>query len=199
MGTRFFLLCRNQVDPLACDVHGYTPLMWACANGHRDVVALLAQWDSSALNIADRNGKTVAAVARQRGHNAMAEELESRKILSARGRSAGEYHSAITLSLCPSTAESATTLTTTTTVAASNRFPLVDFQTFLCVNFSEPFPFSPLTTVASCVVSNPSRYFLFFAPSDSFYYWRHYILKFFRCYCVLYLRVLPGFYRVLKD
>lgn len=64
--------------------------MWACANGHRDVVALLAQWDSSTMNITDRNGKCVAEIAVQRGHTALAEELKSGRILSARGRSTGE-------------------------------------------------------------------------------------------------------------
>lgn len=62
--------------------------MWACANGHRDVVALLAQWDPSAMNISDKSGRSVAGVARQRGHTTLAEELETRAILAVRGRSA---------------------------------------------------------------------------------------------------------------
>ena len=61
--------------------------MWACASGHRDVVALLAQWDPSAMNINDKSGQSVAAVARQRGHTALAEELETRRILTVRARS----------------------------------------------------------------------------------------------------------------
>ena len=99
----------QEVNPLACDSLGYTPLMWACANGHRDVVALLAQWDSSALNVTDRTGKSVAVVARQRGHAALAEELESRKILSARGRTTGDYHSSVTLAVSAENTASSTT------------------------------------------------------------------------------------------
>ena len=79
---------EREMNPLAIDQQGYTPLMWACAHGHRDVVALLAQWDPSALDVTDRGGKSVWDVARQRGHHALAAELESRRILSVR-RSTG--------------------------------------------------------------------------------------------------------------
>lgn len=75
---------EREMNPLANDQQGYTPLMWACAQGHRDVVALLAQWDPSVLNIQDRSGKSAWDVARQRGHHSLAEELESRRILSVR-------------------------------------------------------------------------------------------------------------------
>lgn len=75
---------EREMNPLASDQQGYTPLMWACAQGHRDVVALLAQWDPSALNIQERTGKSAWDVARHRGHHSLAEELESRRILSVR-------------------------------------------------------------------------------------------------------------------
>jgi len=70
--------------------------MWACANGHRDVVALLAQWDPSAMNISDKSGRNVAVVARQRGHTILAEELETRTILTVRGRSTTPLASPVT-------------------------------------------------------------------------------------------------------
>ena len=75
---------EREMSPLASDQQGYTPLMWACAQGHRDVVALLAQWDPSALDVHDRTGKSAWDVARQRGHHSLAEELETRRILSVR-------------------------------------------------------------------------------------------------------------------
>ncbi|EFX87560.1 hypothetical protein DAPPUDRAFT_312030 [Daphnia pulex] len=75
---------EREMSPLASDQQGYTPLMWACSQGHRDVVALLAQWDPSALNVHDRSGKSAWDVARQRGHHSLAEELETRRILSVR-------------------------------------------------------------------------------------------------------------------
>uniref|UniRef100_A0A0P6EII8 Calmodulin-binding transcription activator n=1 Tax=Daphnia magna TaxID=35525 RepID=A0A0P6EII8_9CRUS len=75
---------EQEMSPLASDQQGYTPLMWACAQGHRDVVALLAQWDPSALNVHDRSGRSAWDVARQRGHHSLAEELETRRILSVR-------------------------------------------------------------------------------------------------------------------
>lgn len=75
---------EHEMSPLASDQQGYTPLMWACAQGHRDVVALLAQWDPSALNVHDRSGKSAWDVARHRGHHSLAEELETRRILSVR-------------------------------------------------------------------------------------------------------------------
>lgn len=75
---------EREMNPLACDPQGYTPLMWASAHGHREVVALLAQWEPAALNVHDQSGKSVWTVARQRGHHALAEELESCRILSVR-------------------------------------------------------------------------------------------------------------------
>jgi len=76
---------ESEMNPLAVDHQmGYTPLMWACAHGHRDAVALLAQWAPSALDVADRSGQTAWAVARQRGHHALADELETRRILTVR-------------------------------------------------------------------------------------------------------------------
>ena len=76
---------ESEMNPLAVDQQmGYTPLMWACAHGHRDAVALLAQWVPSALDVLDRTGQTAWTVARQRGHHALADELESRRILSVR-------------------------------------------------------------------------------------------------------------------
>lgn len=75
---------EREMNPLASDQQGYTPLMWACAQGHRDVVALLAQWDPTALTAQDRSGKTAWDIARHRGHHSLAEELETRRILSVR-------------------------------------------------------------------------------------------------------------------
>lgn len=76
---------ESEMNPLAVDQQmGYTPLMWACAHGHRDAVALLAQWAPSALDVADRSGQSAWVVARQHGHHALADELETRRILSVR-------------------------------------------------------------------------------------------------------------------
>lgn len=80
---------ERELNPLATDHQGYTPLMWASAHGHRDVVALLAQWDPAALDVQDRTGKAVWVVARQRGHHSLAEELETRRILSVRRSTTG--------------------------------------------------------------------------------------------------------------
>lgn len=93
-------LLEREMNPLAIDRQGYTPLMWACANGHRDVVALLAQWDPSALDVTDRAGRSAWDVARQRGHHALAAELESRRILSVR-RSAGADGPSPSAGKCP--------------------------------------------------------------------------------------------------
>ncbi|XP_065425377.1 LOW QUALITY PROTEIN: calmodulin-binding transcription activator 2 [Chrysemys picta bellii] len=67
---------EQEVDPLNVDHFSCTPLMWACALGHLDAALLLYRWDGRALSIPDSLGRLPLAVARSRGHVALAARLE---------------------------------------------------------------------------------------------------------------------------
>ncbi|XP_024062560.2 calmodulin-binding transcription activator 2-like, partial [Terrapene carolina triunguis] len=67
---------EQEVDPLNVDHFSCTPLMWACALGHLDAALLLYRWDGRALSIPDSLGRLPLAVARSRGHVALAACLE---------------------------------------------------------------------------------------------------------------------------
>ncbi|XP_059573807.1 calmodulin-binding transcription activator 2 isoform X2 [Alligator mississippiensis] len=67
---------EQEVDPLNVDHFSCTPLMWACALGHLDAALLLYRWNQRALAIPDSLGRLPLAVARSRGHVALATRLE---------------------------------------------------------------------------------------------------------------------------
>ncbi|CAM5139072.1 unnamed protein product [Natator depressus] len=67
---------EQEVDPLNVDHFSCTPLMWACALGHLEAALLLYRWDARALSIPDSLGRLPLAVARSRGHVALAARLE---------------------------------------------------------------------------------------------------------------------------
>uniref|UniRef100_T1IL77 CG-1 domain-containing protein n=1 Tax=Strigamia maritima TaxID=126957 RepID=T1IL77_STRMM len=70
------LLLESEVDALSRDHNNCTPLMWACAFGHKDVALLLYQWNQTALNVRDGEGRNPVDVARLRGHDELAQEIE---------------------------------------------------------------------------------------------------------------------------
>jgi calmodulin-binding transcription activator len=45
------LILEAEIDALSQDVDGYTPLMWACARGHKDTALMLYKWNYNALNV----------------------------------------------------------------------------------------------------------------------------------------------------
>ncbi|XP_057711645.1 calmodulin-binding transcription activator 2 isoform X2 [Corythoichthys intestinalis] len=67
---------EQEVDPLNVDHFSCTPLMWACALGHRRAAELLYGWSGVALGIPDSLGRLPLAVARSRGHTCLANALE---------------------------------------------------------------------------------------------------------------------------
>ncbi|XP_051937681.1 calmodulin-binding transcription activator 2 isoform X3 [Hippocampus zosterae] len=67
---------EQEVDPLNVDHFSCTPLMWACALGHRKAAELLYGWSAVALGIPDSLGRLPLAVARSRGHTCLAAALE---------------------------------------------------------------------------------------------------------------------------
>ncbi|XP_061664275.1 calmodulin-binding transcription activator 2 isoform X2 [Syngnathoides biaculeatus] len=76
---------EQEVDPLNVDHFSCTPLMWACALGHRRAAELLYGWSGVALGIPDSLGRLPLAVARSRGHTCLAaavEELHTHAVAS---------------------------------------------------------------------------------------------------------------------
>ncbi|XP_061525169.1 calmodulin-binding transcription activator 2 isoform X6 [Phycodurus eques] len=74
---------EQEVDPLNVDHFSCTPLMWACALGHRSAAELLYSWSGVALGIPDSLGRLPLAVARSRGHTCLAAALEELHTLAA--------------------------------------------------------------------------------------------------------------------
>ncbi|KAJ9578325.1 hypothetical protein L9F63_005443, partial [Diploptera punctata] len=70
------LLLETEVDALSQDEDGYTPLMWACAKGHRETAILLYRWNHTALNVRNSSAQTAVDCARFNNHEEIAEEME---------------------------------------------------------------------------------------------------------------------------
>ncbi|XP_063178483.1 LOW QUALITY PROTEIN: calmodulin-binding transcription activator 2 [Chroicocephalus ridibundus] len=67
---------EQEVDPLNVDHFSCTPLMWACALGHREAAERLCHWDPRALAVPDTLGRLPLGLARARGHLALVTRLE---------------------------------------------------------------------------------------------------------------------------
>ncbi|NXK15773.1 CMTA1 protein, partial [Herpetotheres cachinnans] len=67
---------EQEVDPLNVDHFSCTPLMWACALGHREAAERLCRWDQRALAVPDTLGRLPLGLARARGHLALVTRLE---------------------------------------------------------------------------------------------------------------------------
>ncbi|NWI54148.1 CMTA1 protein, partial [Calyptomena viridis] len=48
---------EQEIDPLNVDHFSCTPLMWACALGHREAAERLCRWDRRALAVPDTLGR----------------------------------------------------------------------------------------------------------------------------------------------
>ncbi|PSN36717.1 hypothetical protein C0J52_11477, partial [Blattella germanica] len=70
------LLLETEVDALSQDEDGFTPLMWACAKGHRETAILLYRWNHTALNVRNLSAQTATDCARSNKHEDLAEEME---------------------------------------------------------------------------------------------------------------------------
>ncbi|XP_076358099.1 calmodulin-binding transcription activator 2-like isoform X3 [Tachypleus tridentatus] len=70
------LILESEVDALSRDKNKCTPLLWACAKGHKEVALLLYQWNSLALKIQDSSGGDPLTVAKQKGHIELSDQIE---------------------------------------------------------------------------------------------------------------------------
>ncbi|NXI81499.1 CMTA1 protein, partial [Rhipidura dahli] len=71
---------EQEIDPLNVDHFSCTPLMWACALGHREAAERLCRWDRRALAVPDTLGRLPLALARARGHLALVSRLEELQV-----------------------------------------------------------------------------------------------------------------------
>ncbi|GAB6031367.1 hypothetical protein CHUAL_009151 [Chamberlinius hualienensis] len=67
----------SEVDVLSRDANNCTPLMWACAMGHKETAKLLYKWNHIAIDVKDNRGRSPLDVARVRGNGDLVAELES--------------------------------------------------------------------------------------------------------------------------
>ncbi|VEN53158.1 unnamed protein product [Callosobruchus maculatus] len=70
------LVLDTEVDALSRDEDGYTPLMWACARGHRDTAIVLYKWNRTALRMRNAIDQTAGECARANGYTLLADELD---------------------------------------------------------------------------------------------------------------------------
>ncbi|XP_068082138.1 calmodulin-binding transcription activator 2 [Anabrus simplex] len=70
------LLLETEVDALSQDEDGFTPLMWACAKGHRETAVLLYRWNHTALNVRNHAAQMATDCARSNRHEELALEME---------------------------------------------------------------------------------------------------------------------------
>ncbi|XP_076315290.1 calmodulin-binding transcription activator 2-like isoform X3 [Tachypleus tridentatus] len=70
------LILESEVDALSRDKNKCTPLLWACARGHKEVALLLYQWNGPAVKIQDSIGNDPLTIAHHKGHHELAEQIE---------------------------------------------------------------------------------------------------------------------------
>ena len=61
------IVLEYEVDALRRDSYGYTPLAWACTQGHREAALLLYRWNSQALTTKNDKNHTPLQIATLRG------------------------------------------------------------------------------------------------------------------------------------
>lgn len=66
----------REVDALAKDSEGYTPLMRACANGKKEIATILYHWNSAAAKIKNKAGLTCVELAGKSSCPDFKQELE---------------------------------------------------------------------------------------------------------------------------
>ena len=69
-------LLKLGADPSAVDDYGFTALHWAAQNGHLEMVHHLVE-EVKVERVADRLGRTPAALAKSRGHTAVSDYLSA--------------------------------------------------------------------------------------------------------------------------
>lgn len=63
-------------SPLAKDILGFTPLMWACWRGHQEASMMLLSWNPSSYSVCDQNGQTAHTIAESMGHVALVRQMK---------------------------------------------------------------------------------------------------------------------------
>lgn len=70
------IVLEVEVDAFSCDKNECTPLMWAMSRDHREASLLLLRWNKGAINLCNKQGRSPLQVARRKGFNVLADEIE---------------------------------------------------------------------------------------------------------------------------
>ncbi|KAH8407574.1 hypothetical protein KR222_007190, partial [Zaprionus bogoriensis] len=69
------IILETELDALSQDVHGFTPLAWACVRGHLECTLLLYKWNHNALKIKTQAQQTPLDLANLKGHKQLLAQL----------------------------------------------------------------------------------------------------------------------------
>ncbi|XP_060659142.1 uncharacterized protein LOC132793325 isoform X3 [Drosophila nasuta] len=69
------IILETELDALSQDVHGFTPLAWACVRGHLECTLLLYKWNHNALKIKTQAQQTPLDLANLKGHKQLLSQL----------------------------------------------------------------------------------------------------------------------------
>ncbi|EDW02382.1 GH19921 [Drosophila grimshawi] len=69
------IILETELDALSQDVHGFTPLAWACVRGHLECTLLLYKWNHNALKIKTQAQHTPLDLASLKGHKLLLQQL----------------------------------------------------------------------------------------------------------------------------
>lgn len=69
------IILETELDALSQDVHGFTPLAWACVRGHLECTLLLYKWNHNALKIKTQAHHTPLDLASLKGHKQLIQQI----------------------------------------------------------------------------------------------------------------------------
>lgn len=69
------IILETELDALSQDVHGFTPLAWACVRGHLECSLLLYKWNHNALKIKTQAQQTPLDLASLKDHKQLLAQL----------------------------------------------------------------------------------------------------------------------------
>lgn len=69
------IILETELDALSQDVHGFTPLAWACVRGHLECTLLLYKWNHNALKIKTQAQQTPMDLASLKGHKQLLAQI----------------------------------------------------------------------------------------------------------------------------
>ncbi|XP_037941724.1 uncharacterized protein LOC119674648 [Teleopsis dalmanni] len=69
------IILETEIDALSQDIHGNTPMAWACARGHIETATILYKWNHNALKIKNNLQQSPLEIATAKGHKHLLAEI----------------------------------------------------------------------------------------------------------------------------